>query len=1413
MRSKTELPEPAEPASALPGHVPSWTLRSYPIPEWATAESNKAASVLVSTQDHHSRWRQGNRFHDLFDRQCFHLDSQAQAQIALDYGSVTFSYADLAGFSNQIARFLHAEEVEGGDHMAILLDRSVLAPATVLAVSRLGVSYVPLDAGFPTDRINHIITDSGVTGVLTQRCYLPLFREVDVPVVAIDDHMEEIHSYDSGIFEPDDLRDVLDPTAYVIYTSGSTGLPKGVPIRHSSICNFLDVASSLYGYTSDDRVYQGMTIAFDFSVEELWVPLCCGATVVPASSDIQLLGSDLQQFLHDRQISALCCVPTLLSTLQPNLTNLRFLLVSGEACPRDLIDPWLSPGRRVLNAYGPTEATVTATWSVLEPGNPITIGGPLPTYSVVVLDPDERLVVEPGQEGEICLAGIALSDGYLNRPSKTEEAFIEDFIGIADNPSGLIYRTGDLGRINQKNEIEYLGRIDTQVKIRGYRIELEEIESVAGSLPGIGSCVVQPFSPGGSGTALVAYLTPGSDGALVNLGDLDRRLRDRLPTYMVPTFYEHIDLLPLLPSSKVDRKALPAPSGIRFVNDDQPIIGPSNEIEFQLERALAEVLGLERVSITANFFADLGADSLTLAGFANAIRQDLTARPVSMKLLYQNPTIAELALAMEQAKETRGASTTTGTQTGTDTDSPGSVVLDSTPSRTAMPVHRASRRSHLLTGAGQLLLFLVSTLILIMGITQVLSFIDQAEGPTQVYLYSVLAGVAGLSTLSVCLIAIKWLAVGRFTIEPIPVWSMRYFRFWVAKQAISLNPLNLFVGTPAYNSYLRALGTKVGPGTVILARPPVCTDLIEIGANTIIRQNCSFQGYKAERGYLLPGPVRVGSDSLICDATVLDIDTVVGNSSELGTSSALLEGQGVPDHQTFHGSPAEPTSQTYNRVAPRDLPAWLRSTSVVLRFLSISLLGTPIALLLAGAVLKLIDDADTFSFVPSALSNHDFLRLMTRTAALTTVLFVAVLVIGLVTVGVVPRILNLFVRPQQAHRLFGLQYMLARSIARFSNSNAHHILFGDSSLILHYLRFLGFGTSEAVQTGSNFGSDQRHHSPFLCEVRGETIASDGLVFLNNEYSSTSFISQPIALPPDTYLGNFVQVPSGAAIGPNCLIGTKAAVPTDGPCRSGVGLLGSPAFEIPRSVSRDHTLDRFDDPGIRADRLRRKLRSNLASLALYLGRSWLVGFGSLLLTLVVLSSVTFQTGLTSLDKALPFLLSVAVLVPGAAAFFVFSERLTLRFRRLEPLYCSLYDERFWAHERFWKSNYNGFVRLFNGTPFKPLILRAQGMRIGSMLFDDGASTSEPTLIQIGDDCMLNNRSWIMCHSLEDGTFKSDRVKVGHDCTIGVGAFVHYGTVMGTGSSLEADTFFMKGTVAQRSTRWQGNPATEIHRTAS
>jgi non-ribosomal peptide synthetase component F len=199
---------------------------------------------------------------------------------------------------------------------------------------------------------------------------------------------------------PDEVAAATDDLCYVIYTSGSTGRPKGVAIAHASICNFVRVAAEVYGITGGDRVYQGMTIAFDFSVEEIWVPWMSGATLVPKPAGTSLLGQELDAFLRARQISALCCVPTLLATLADEHPQLRFLLVSGESCPQDLVTRWHRPGRRFLNVYGPTEATVTATWTLLDPDRPVTIGVPLPTYSVVILDPEADRALPPGTWGK-----------------------------------------------------------------------------------------------------------------------------------------------------------------------------------------------------------------------------------------------------------------------------------------------------------------------------------------------------------------------------------------------------------------------------------------------------------------------------------------------------------------------------------------------------------------------------------------------------------------------------------------------------------------------------------------------------------------------------------------------------------------------------------------------------------------------------------------------------------------------------------------------------------------------------------------------------------------------------------------------------------------------------------------------------
>ena len=320
-----------------------------------------------------------------------------------------------------------------------------------------------------------------------------------------------------------------DDLCYVIYTSGTTGRPKGVAITHASICNFVRVAAEVYGMTEDDRVYQGMTIAFDFSVEEIWVPWAAGATLVPKPPGPHLLGHDLDTFLRDRQISALCCVPTLLATLEDDHPGLRFLLVSGESCPQDLISRWHRPGRRFLNVYGPTEATVTATWTLLDPDRPVTIGVPLPTYSVVILDPDTSRALPPGQMGEIGIAGIGLARGYLNRPELTERAFIGDFLGIPGNPDGRIYRTGDLGQINAGGEIEHHGRIDTQVKIRGYRVELAEIESVLLAVPGIAQAAVEAYRPDPGAVELAAYYSPARDTPPPDADEIYAHLRGRLP--------------------------------------------------------------------------------------------------------------------------------------------------------------------------------------------------------------------------------------------------------------------------------------------------------------------------------------------------------------------------------------------------------------------------------------------------------------------------------------------------------------------------------------------------------------------------------------------------------------------------------------------------------------------------------------------------------------------------------------------------------------------------------------------------------------------------------------------------------------------------------------------------------------------
>jgi non-ribosomal peptide synthetase-like protein len=1339
------------------------------LPDAASGTDATAARVLACQgYEHTIRWRRGERLDHLFEDRCDRMrDSD---RLAVDTGDTALTYNQLDARANQLARLLLTRGARPGDRIGLLFDDAVHSYVSMLAVLKINSVYVPLDVGFPSDRSSYIVGDAGVGMVLTLSHLRDRLQNAACLHLYIDEIAALVAAEDDHRLTDGERGDPVDELCYIIYTSGSTGRPKGVAVEHASICNFVRVAVEVYGIRPRDRVYQGMTIAFDFSVEEIWVPLVAGATLVPKPVGSILIGHELGEFLRVNEVTALCCVPTLLATLEEDVPGLRFLLVSGEACPQHLIARWHQRGRRFLNVYGPTEATVTATWTLVHPDRSVTIGVPLPTYSVVILDPAECKALLPGEVGEIGIAGIGLARGYLNRDELTDRAFIRDFLGIDNNPSGRIYRTGDLGRVNDDGEIEYHGRLDTQVKIRGYRIELTEIESVLLQVPGVAQAVVGTYEPEPGTVELVAYYSRRRH-ATVNQEQVYQQLRERLPRYMIPAYLEELAVIPMLPSDKTDRKNLPAPQGSRSLAGRDAYVDPATGTERFLADALASALRLEQVSVDAHFFDDLGADSLLMAQFCARVRKQADLPPVSMTEVYLHPTIRSLATAL--ADQAPGPA--------------GSVI----PPSPAAPV-RATTAQYLLCGSLQLLVFLglsyLSALLLVLGY----EWTTAGTGLIGAYLRAVLFG--GVAFLAACALPIvaKWVLVGRWKSQEFPVWSLTYLRFWLVKTLVRANPMVLFVGSPLYLAYLRALGAKIGRGVAIFSRTiPVCTDLLTVEDGTVIRKDTSFVCYRAHAGWIQTGPITLGRNVVIAEQSVIDIATSMGDGAQLGHASSLHASQAVPAGESWHGSPAQRSTVDYRSVDPTRCSTLRRAIFSALQLLNLLGVVMPLSTAGWGALSQLFDLGGL-----ALASWGSYLQLLVTSL----VLFCAGVLAGLVVVVTLPRLLNLLITPGRIYPLYGLRYSLHRTITRVTNTRFYTTLFGDSSYVVHYLQALGYDLSRVEQTGSNFGLSQRHETPYLCTIGTGTMVSDGLSMINANFSSTSFTVTRTTVGARSFLGNNIVYPSNSRMGDNCLYGTKVMVPIDGKVRVGIGLLGSPPFEIPRSVHRDHKLDHLRTGEEFRCRLAAKNRHNIATLGIFLLVRW---FHFYLVTVLALLAAGLYDRIGAPATAADVIVTVLVSI----GYFMFVERAGVAFRTLSPQFCSIYDPYYWWHERFWKLSVVG-LGLLNGTPFKNLAWRLLGVRIGHRVFDDGCAIVERTLVTLGDDCTLAAGSTIQSHSLEDGIFKSDHTTLGAGCTIGTSAFVHYGVTIGEGALIDADAFLMKGTEVAPHTRWRGNPAHEI-----
>src|SRR5260370_1019647 len=494
-----------------------------------------------------------------------------------------------------------------------------------------------------------------------------------------------------------------------------------------------------------------------------------------------------------------------------------------------------------------------------------------------------------------------------------------------------------------------------------------------------------------------------------------------------------------------------------------------------------------------------------MAHFCARVRKRGNLPSVSMKDVYAHPTIRSLAAAVADVAPSSAKSAV-------------AAALE-------LPT-RPSTREYVLCGALQALFLLAYSYAAVVAITEGYNWVSGGSSAFGICLRLILASSSVFLVVCAVPIAAKWLLVGRWKAQQIRLWSLAYVRFWIVKTLVRSSPAaRLFIGTPLYSLYLRALGAKIGRGVVILSRRvPVCTDLLTIGAGTVIRKEAIFNGYRAQSGRIETGPVTLGRDVLVGERDVLDINPSMGDGAQLGHASALHSGQAVPAGERWHGCSAQPTDVNYVRVAPAQCGTLRRAAYGVAAVLVVLLFYLP---LVEGTASLVIGVAASLAGALAPIAHANALgQFIVEAAILSLVLFFGLALIGLLLAVAVSRVLNPFIKPDTVYPLYGLHDAVHRAIARIGRMRFFAFLFGDSSYIVHYLQWLGYHLSPVEQTGSNFGSEVMHANPSLSAVGTGTMVADGLILVNDEVSSSSFRVSRVAIGPRNFLGNALVYPPG-----------------------------------------------------------------------------------------------------------------------------------------------------------------------------------------------------------------------------------------------------------------------------------------------
>jgi non-ribosomal peptide synthetase-like protein len=1280
-------------------------------------------------------------------------------KVALCDGRQKLTYGELDQKSNQVAHILRQAGIGPRDFVGLWMKRSLDLHIALLGILKVGAAYIPFDAEAPPERISTSLQDCGAKVLMANQELLEGGSVWSGPSL----EWEELSIAHAPKTPLKGLDSTPDDPAYAISTSGSTGKPKGIVVSHRNVCHWVRAENHVLQITQEDLVYQGFSLAFDMSVEEIWPAFLVGASLWVAPPELAKATDRLPQVLTQAGVTILHAVPTLLALLEQDIPSLRLINLGGEACSAGLIERWARPARRILNTYGPTETTVTATWAECQPGQVITIGQPLPNYLTYILDENLRPVPQ-GEAGELYIGGPSVTAGYIGRPELTATKFIANPFPSTVQQSPMLYRSGDQVYLDGDSNLVFNGRIDDQVKVRGYRIELGEIEALLTTMPTVKAAAVA-VKPNAIGMdQLVAYVVL-RQGNVWDTATIKAELIAKLPAYMVPSLYIPVIALPTLASGKVDRKKLIALDILVFDEPSRPSQAPATAVEQELLSFWQELFGQGQLSTTDDFFTDLGGHSLLAATLISRLRTQPRYRQISLQDLYQHRTIVGLARHLEESK-----------------------LMDA-PERAgtfqAVPTGRYVA-CMVAQAVGLLVIYGVFSLQWLIPYLTYSWMLNMGEGIWRAILLALVVYSGLVPAMLGLSVVVKWVVIGRYQPGAYPLWGFYYWRWWFVRRFLAVMPIAYMNGTPLIRVYYRLLGARIGHEVYIGSTEMGATDLISIGDQTSVGYRVMLDNGTVEDGLLKIGSIAVGNHCYIGSSSVLSAGTVMEDYAELDDLSALPSKTRISHAECWKGSPA----RFHARVDLASIPA-PEIVSTSRRYLYAGIFGV---LLLVFPILALLPVFPGFMVLNELDRNTQDYSYLLITPGL-SVLFVLLSALEIVAL----RWLFLGRVKEGTYSLYSNFYVRKWLIDQLMESSLSvlHPLYATLYLAPWY-RLLGakIGKRTEISTASAVTHD-------LLEIDDESFIADAVIMGDPHVRHNRLTLKRTHVGKRSFIGNSALIPDGSSIPDGCLIGCLSQPPQESELSPGTSWFGTPAIYLPkRQTFCSYAPELTYDPPAR-----------LVAMRLVIEFIRII----LPITVVMSLSVYFISVMGDLNEVYDFF-ELALMFPlmyvgfGIVATLVTIALKWLLVGRYRPVAKPMWTPFVWRSELI-TSTYEAlavtfFLDMLRGTPFLSFFLRLFGSKIGKRVYLDTTDLTEFDVVSIGDDCALNYDCGPQTHLFEDRVMKIAPITLGDRVVIGTLSIALYDTRLESDSWLGPLSMAMKGEQLPAGTAWFGSPAQPV-----